>query len=302
MRLIVLASFEISTDGSDLVRIKYWGVRVTPSPLSLTTVGIGVIVEDPDTGTALFRFLENPSTFLGKFGFDSSIDRSLRNLQQTLDTYNSQSRSLELDHRFSASSLLTFLSDHWNNMFLVEGARYADMKTPEIAVETLYSHLIGFERSERQNKVTEVRRHVRDVYTSFPVVRDSIMESPELESDGMKENRIDLAVMSKGVVYEINRAFSFASKPSPEVLHRVESWTYKIHVLRESGGSLLKGGVTIAELRGDTPVVASIWPPESEAQKDLFAQATRKWKELNIDTLSRSDTESHAKRLELLIA
>ena len=176
------------------------------------------------------------------------------------------------------------------------------MESPEVAVEKLYEHLIGFERTERQNRAVQVRKLVREEYSSIDIVREALTEAPELESDGLTENRVDLAVVSSGKVYEINRAFSFASQPTPRVLHDVESWTYKIHSLRDAGGALMKDGTQIATLPADTPVVASIWPPETDAQKDLYAQATKKWGDLGILTVNRADTRAHALHLAERIA
>lgn len=284
------------------MRIRYWGVRAVPAPLSLTSIGIGVIVENPETGEILTRFLDQPSTTLRRFGFNNSLDRVVRNFQSTLDSMNTPNRTLELDRNSSTPELLGFLSDHWNNIVTIDSQQHVAMDSPALALDRLYKVLVGIDRKEQKRKTTEVRRRVRTEYDSIKVLREAITDSPQYESNGLTERRMDLAVVAETTVHELNTAFSFDTDNFTSVQDRIEAWTWKIENLRNNGGTLYKDNERIVELSTETPVVASIWPPQNEKQQQLFEASTKKWRELNIEILPIDNISKHAENLALQIA
>lgn len=284
------------------MRIRYWGIRAVPTPMSLTSIGIGVVVEDPRTGEVLTRFLENPSSSLKLFKFPATLDRDIKNFQTSLDSFNTPNRTFEIDQHSSAPELLSFLSDHWNNMIVVEKQEYAAMESPSVALKKLFNILVGIDKKERRSKITEVRRLVKSEYESNELIRESLLESPHYISNDLVERRTDLAVLSDKTVFELNTAFSFETDSFTSFQDRVEAWTWKIENLRKDGGTLFKNNEEVIGLSPKTPVVATIWPPRTERQKKMFEDSTKKWDFLDIEILQMENIHQHANQLARKIA
>ena len=59
------------------MRFKYWTVRMRPTPMSISTIGVGVIVEDTQSGIINYQFVEDIKALLPHFPHQKAVKRRI---------------------------------------------------------------------------------------------------------------------------------------------------------------------------------------------------------------------------------
>ena len=101
------------------MKLRYWTVRAVPSANSITTIGIGVIVEDMATGEIAARFKKDSSQ-LAYMESQQSIMRLADELEQHVVHLACQHHRHSIGHELSVNGYLASLMDYWNNMLIID--------------------------------------------------------------------------------------------------------------------------------------------------------------------------------------
>lgn len=287
------------------MRYRYWTVQARPFPTSISVIGLGVIVEDPTSGEMAHRFVGNAQSRMSRFGLPDSSNRAIGRTTAELNRWLTRSSdtpaALQLDERFTTSALLDSMVDRWNNSITVNQSQFVAAENLEEAVDFLFRKLIfdGARASEPQ-RVAQVRQSVRAAYESKEQLRELVVAHPELTVDENLGEQFDLGVIRETEVLELNDAFSMHAQDVNRIAERVQSWTFKMAILRSEGAQLaLPDGATLP-VDNRTPIVATLWPPQSRDESSLFSSMSRRWDRLEIDYVLVTEIESHAEKLSAI--
>lgn len=288
------------------MRYRFWTVQARPFPTSISVIGLGVIVEDPTSGEIAHRFVENAQSRMPRFGHsDSDSNRAIGRTTAELNRWLSRSADtptvLQLDERFTTSALLDSMVDRWNNSITVNQSQFVAAESLEEAVDLLFRKLIfDGARVIRPQRVAQVRQSVRAAYESKEQLRELIVAHPKLTVDEDLGEQFDLGVIRETEVLELNDAFSMHAQDVNRIAERVQSWTFKMAILRSEGAQLaLPDGATL-QVDNRTPIVATLWPPQSRDESSLLSSMSRRWDRLEIDYVLVTEIESHAEKLSAI--
>lgn len=284
------------------MRFAYWSVRVNPLPLGVTTVGIGVIVQDTLTGQAVCRFRKDKG-LLARTNYAEAIKEVQRTLEKMVHALAKGSRSLSLEGTETLESYLGWRTKHWNNFVRVDSMKFADSTDLDSAADMLFDALIGGATHARSGKtVTKAQKQVRMTYQSTTVLSESVIVSPDAQVGGY-ELGVNLAVVAKSEVYELNEVFSFQTSKPEAAFRRAERWNLKIDKLRTIGGSLqVADQESRVEVDQDVPVVAYYEEPKTLAQSQAFRDMNALWKLAAINPMPVSEAPRRAEHLEAIVA
>lgn len=278
------------------MRIKYWTVRFVFDPLRIGSTGLGVIALDEGRGEAATRFLsaEDQSSFdaLSR----KAVSEWMKQLEKDLAEVG-RTPQLNVGDYSTIDGLVSRLQRQMNNAIRIDPPGFAAGDSLEQTADLLFRTLIGpRHREPRRRRLTVIRQEVRARYEERAAIRQKLFTRPELAAGGRAAD-LDLAVAGFRV-FELNTAFSFAVEPSTNFAHKVDAWTYKIGLLRDSGGTLKLSGERELSVGESTPVVVVVEPPESDEQRELFAEVTTTWDSLGIRQVSTVDLGRHAAELD----
>lgn len=281
---------------------KYWTVRLRPTPVSLTTFGAGVVVMDEVRGRVDSRFLKSNSTLYFSAEVANTAAPQLQLIQKQLKSLDNPQASLDLGEDYQIANVLRTYSSEWNNMVIVDRERVISADSLEAALEILFREYVGEKvRVRRPQKVTQVRRTVRRAYEDSALICPLLIEKPRLVTIG-NNRTIDFAVRGETEVFELNAAFNFATTGFEETQNKVEAWTWRIDHLRSKGGLLEAKDSDSFTIDEDTPVVATIYPPETERQREVYEESTEEWVNLGVEVVPYDRIDQHTRQLERLIA
>ena len=116
------------------MKLRYWTVRAVPSANSITTIGIGVIVEDMATGEIAARFKKDSSQ-LAYMESQQSIMRLADELEQHVVHLACQHHRHSIGHELSVNGYLASLMDYWNNMLIIDEPKQVDSTSIEQATQ-----------------------------------------------------------------------------------------------------------------------------------------------------------------------
>lgn len=273
-------------------------IQVRPTPTSISNIGVGVIVEDSMTGALSYRFVDKPQTLLSGYSDSDFTARLIKDLDRWLTKASDTPISLEIDERFVTAGLLETMVRRWNNLVTVNHKQYVPADSVQDAVDLLFQKLISHGESvNRDNRVTQVCRLVRFAYESKESLRELMVKRPLLTIDNDLGERFDLGVIRDTTVYELNEAFSMHSNDRRQTENRIQAWTWKMSTLRLSGARLTLPNGDSFEIDNQTPIVATLWPPETKEEQKLLSTMNHRWDELRIDYVDVNDIESHAEKL-----
>lgn len=279
------------------MRFDVWTIRVVPRPMSVTSIGVGVIVYDPLTTQFTTRFCNVKSVFNSHDNV-AAIERSLKVLRQHMEDHAVAQPSLEISESFHLPSHLSLLNQHWNNLIRVDHPRVIDANNLNHATELAFEVFIGVEpvRGTRIT-VSQIRKRIRTAYTNDPVLSEITKIDPHVETSSYSFS-LNVAVLNNEEVYELNQAFNITDQQSFE---RAEAWELKVARLREKGGQLLFNDDAVS-INENVDVVAVLRDSPQNKNKKQFRVLTQRWEDLGIKLLKESDIESHAGFLHRRIA
>lgn len=282
---------------------QYWTVQTRPTPTSVTTIGVGVIVEDPATGQLAYRFADKLHTLLSRFPNSEVAVHMIHDLERWLKSVSRSSNSLELDVRFVPSGLLDTMAERWNNLISVSHRQRVPADSINAAVELLFDKLISPAKSPQKiRRIDQVRAQVLHVYESKEPLRKLIVSKPQLIIDDNLGEKADLGIIRGQEIFELNSAFSMVSQDLRRIEDRIQAWTWKMSTLRSSGAILNLTSGDSFEIDSNVPVVATLWPPQEKEQQNLLESMSGRWDKLGIDYICKDDIEAHAEKLSKLAA
>lgn len=140
------------------MRFDVWTIRAVPHPLSVTSIGIGVIVYDPLTTRFKTHFCNVKSVFSSHDNV-GAIERSLKILMQHVEDHVLAQPSLEISESLHLPSRLSLLNQHWNNLIRVDQARVIDANNLDHATQLAFEVLIGIEPTRKtRTTVSQIRK------------------------------------------------------------------------------------------------------------------------------------------------
>ena len=158
------------------MRFRYWTLRAVPRALELTSFGVGIIVEDPESGQFRQQFRSPKDPLYSVFGIRESLNAQVDLLESLLPTSGNTALSLEFSPNASLGSTLAQASDHWNSVLQVDSPKLMDAPNIEAAVDLLYRTLVDSgQHRERFTPLRDLKRSVISTYQSFPRLRKALM-------------------------------------------------------------------------------------------------------------------------------
>ena len=289
------------------MRFKYWTVRMRPTPMSISTIGVGVIVEDTQSGIINYQFVEDIKALLPHFPHQKAVKKQIEELRLWLpsDTFD-QTPRLELSPNHTIPGIIDSLVIRWNNLVVIDPSNIMSAPSMEEAINLLFNKLIVFtshQTPQSSNPLPELRSKVKKIYESHQAIRPLVKTKPVMVMVDAADESFDIGIIHDTCAYELNQGFSFQSIGQKQSQHRLEAWTWKIALLRSQGAELKTGGNHI-ELDCKTPIVVSYYPPppESEIGKTLMSKFMKQWDRLDIDHYNPDDFEAHVSELAAQVA
>lgn len=281
------------------MRFSYWTIRAVPQPMGITTLGVGVIVLDPESGEVCSQFRRDRSLFSAT-EFDSAIITSINLLERELEEFRSPQTHIALDSNSTLAGMLSLRQNHWNNLLRIDPVRQMDAADLSSALDLLFETYIGHPPTRQLHlTIPTIQRNIRKVYEEFPNLRKATIMEPQARVSSHEIN-LNLAVVEHERVFELNSAFNFSLQDVRTLHEKTELWSLKIDKLRQLGGELqLKD--TVSELAPTVRVVAMYEPPRTDLQLEVFTSISSFWKELSIEAIPVTDAKSHANTLESLL-
>ena len=277
------------------MKLRYWTVRAVPSANSITTIGIGVIVEDMATGEIAARFKKDSSQ-LAYMESQQSIMRLADELEQHVVHLACQHHRHSIGHELSVNGYLASLMDYWNNMLIIDEPKQVDSTSIEQATQLLFVTLIGDEHYlEHSQLEIQARDMVKATYRRHKQLEKNMYLPASVDVDGF-EIPLNLVIIKNANVFELNSVISFESLHPQETISMVEAWTLKIDKLRTKGGRLHTDNHVIS-LAKDTDITAVYWPPKTPRQHEVFDSVTVPWAGLGITDIPLAETDEHAGEL-----
>lgn len=291
------------------MRFKYWTIQVRPTPTNISVIGVGVVVENPVTGAMTHRLADMSKAFPLRH-FDSAPAASvLKELDRWLKKEGSKPVALPIGDQYVTSGILDTMAHRWNNLVTVSDHHYFSGEALDAAADFLFDKLINLDSIAegrslgREQRVREIQRHVRTVYESREQLGKLVVSRPSLVIDNDITERLNLGVVRGNKIFELNEAFSLHSSNLRNAQTRIESWTFRMSILRSSGAQLrLPDGNTFLEVASDAPIVATLGPAETSEERRVLTSMVRRWDRMGIDHMEVGEIEAHADELSRLAA
>ncbi|MCT2338038.1 MULTISPECIES: hypothetical protein [Corynebacterium] len=274
---------------------QFWTVSAQPDVFSLDRYGIGVIAESMEEGTFKAHFADSRR-------LDSAINAQVKAVKDLAKKLESSTRELDLGVNAGRGEIFWRMVQDWHNTIHIEPPRRLVATDIDAALGILSRvYLSRRVSNDNRHKVTKVRQAVKTAYTDSVKIAPHFVEAPLVDAVG-KPRKFDFGVaVEQERMLEISNSFSFARKSATDVLDSTEAWTWRVDNLRSDGGRAIVDDREI-EIPSDVPVVAFVYPPNTEEQRETFLSATASWRELEIDVVNISDVDKHTWRLEQRIA
>ena len=274
---------------------QFWTVSAQPDVFSLDRYGIGVIAESMEEGTFKAHFADSRR-------LDSAINAQVKAVKDLAKKLESSTRELDLGVNAGRGEIFWRMVQDWHNTIHIEPPRRLVATDIDAALGILSRvYLSRRVSNDNRHKVTKVRQAVKTAYTDSVKIAPHFVEAPLVDAVG-KPRKFDFGVaVEQERMHEISNSFSFARKSATDVLDSTEAWTWRVDNLRSDGGRAIVDDREI-EIPSDVPVVAFVYPPNTEEQRETFLSATASWRELEIDVVNISDVDKHTWRLEQRIA
>lgn len=154
------------------MQFRYWTVRVVPSPLAITSLGYGVIVQCISTGESEWQFLDDHS---GMGAIQGAVKTARRNLEAQLKRLQDANHALDIEGAETLNDYLGWCADHWNNLLRVDAAKFMHAASLAETCALLFSQLIEPPaRNQPTNDVRNLRATIKKTYQNQPLVRTAI--------------------------------------------------------------------------------------------------------------------------------
>lgn len=281
----------------------YWTIQVRPTPMSISAIGIGVIVEDPATGDITHQFISNPRALLKPFPNSNIVVQKIRSLDHWLTERSNTPPTLELGEKLCTAAMLNRLARQWNNRISINPKDIVAADSIESAAKLLFDNLIDYGGASKSPKrADKVRNQLWATYSSKDPLRKLLVRKPEVLIDSDLESQFDLGVIRDGNILELNSAFQISHNATMSM----QAWTWRVSNLRSSGAQLTLPNGTKVDVDNRAPIVAALWPSEDgkedkKVNKQL-APIIRQWDKLGIDYIDSDEVESHVALLSNRVA
>lgn len=277
---------------------RYWTVSYRPTPFSLDRWGLGVIIEEAQSGGVAYQFVDPKSVGAQRKAFSSSMNAHIQSLVKHLQVYCSEQEGLPLGQSVSPGNPIQEWSVDSNNALIIDPYRTMVAESVEHARDILFSRYVGVEKpSVRHQQLRAVKKRIQLAYGESDLIAPLLRRNPTVKSVGM-EKHFDFSVSEEANVFEISMAFNFAKDNAKDLLNEVDAWTWKVTGIREGSGTLLLDGQSSISINRHVSIVAAIYPAESEQQIETYQKATQEWIELGVEVVDLESINDHARQLE----
>lgn len=179
---------------------------MAPSPLANTSIGFGVIVQNPDNGEALWKFHDD---YRGLYGIKNAVKNAKRQLTKQLKGLQESGLMLDIRDSETLPDYLSWCSNHWNNLLRVDHEKSVLSDSLANACDLLFQEFITPERQKQYGiAVSSLRAQVKETYHQLPTLKNAVRTGSSVQFSGYKLQP-NCAVVRDDVVLEFNDAFNF---------------------------------------------------------------------------------------------
>lgn len=282
------------------MRFDYWTIRVTPHPMGITTLGVGVVVVDPKTTASVFRLHNRIPKVLDNQDC-SAISNALAQLEKDLRQLTKGEPRLSLDGNLTMEGYLSIAGDHWSNLIRIDQPRTMDADSLDEAADLIFQVVVGSPLpKQRKPDVRHLRQAVRKQYHSFPGLRDATLTDAKVTLQRHTLD-LDLAVVNEGTILELNQAFNFQATDFKAIEKTIETWSLKIEKLRNHGGVFITPQEQL-DLPANVPIVTVVESPQNYSQEKVYEDFRTYCMDLSVEILTQKSLTHHAEELERSLA
>lgn len=280
------------------MRFRYWTVRVVPSPFAITSIGFGVIVQNPNNGEALWKFHDD---YRGMYGIGNAVKSAKRQLTNRLKGLQESGLMLDIRGSETLPDYLSWCSNHWNNLLRVDHEKSVLSDSLANACDLLFQEFITPERQKQHGiTVSSLRAQVKETYQRLPTLKNAVRTGSSVQFSGYKLQP-NCAVVRDDVVFEFNDAFNFETENSETAFTRAENWALRIDKLRHTNAFLVSNDTKLT-IDDDTEILAFYQSPPREEQFKALERAQKIWRQLGVLDIPIEQAPNRAAELQLKLA
>lgn len=140
--------------------IRYRVVTARPAPYSATSVGIGIIAEDPATERIHCRFIKKRTfRILEPLGVQPEVHSITQELEQRLDQDQEASTQPErFEFNLSPQGYLSMMETHWNGIVRISSPYFMEAPSVEAGLDFAFQDRIGLHAEPRKHGQHKRRR------------------------------------------------------------------------------------------------------------------------------------------------
>lgn len=268
----------------------YSMVRYVPNPASGEFVNVGAIAGSDEAGDWSLRQADNPrrARYFGPadslnatFAFLNDVGRRIDNYMTMPDEWPS-TREEEVSEAW-----LRELHERYRNVVQLSPPTPIVADSAEEALVHVFDHLVSDGATGRRPYVTR-RNILAEIRTGYrrAGIRLDLVHERALLTAGEFHAQPDFAV-GNGAVVQLVQAWSFQIQGHPEVAKEVKAWGYTMKSLRGAGGRI--DGEHTSSIDRDVPIEVIYAEPRTNAQKEVFDEARRVFRDIGASARPREE-------------
>lgn len=280
----------------------YWLLRYVPDTSRPDTVGVGLVVLGQDPTEVAVEVVRRYDEIPDIGGPRKEFMLILRDFERELVSYTLRQEGFSIAHTSSARSFIERLRRQNHGVLRIDAPIPASGESAQWLCDFLFDRLVTRRQpdSRETNRVAQIRNIAKKQYKQSPVITEHLFERPLIQLD-KGSTKSDLAILTDSY-QEINRAFSFAVRPTGSLRDRGLAFAHYIGKLRSQGAKVQAKNREYHLMPDSTAVVALTEYPQTKSQIDIFKEATADWNDLGIDLLEPSQLPSHLMETEHKLA
>lgn len=273
-------------------------IRFVPDPARGEFVNIGAIAGDDESGDWELRSIQNHrrakaldprGTWPAALSFLGDLDERIAAIDELVP-----------DVEPLTLGGLRLAAAEMRNIVQITAPAPVVADSAESALDLVFEHLV-FDSTRSQFRFAKKHRALGAISAAFrqhDVPREAIEQRARVRS-GDFAGGFDFAVRN-GAVIELVQAWSFQLPNQHDLAEQVKAWSWVVHELRDSGGTLAAGESELT-IERDVEIFAVAIPPLPEVDAPAYAEARAAFAENGVTELVPDEADEVGRRAAELL-
>lgn len=253
-------------------------IRFVPDPAKGEFVNIGAIAGDDATGDWELRLVSSPkrAKALDQLGVLAQAMAFAAGLQDHIAALE----ELAPTTKQISTEFLTRCSSEMQNIVQLTPPAPVAADSADLALELIFDHLV---LDESPQKFPFAKKHralgaARKAYKKHSV-SNAVRERAPVKS-GVFDGTFDFAVHN-GRAVQLAQCWSFQLPNQTDLAEQVKSWSWVVHELRKSGGSVRIDGAEV-EIAKDLDIYSVVIRPMPDQPSPAYQEAEAAFEEIGV--------------------